>query len=117
MSGVRKRVMNINVILNKSSFFKHTFYGYANLIIGQHRIHNLRDNDKQFSITQILLHFKFIKPNLKEFFIKRVEHNQDWENSKEYRAYLKYISEHTFNLYDPEYSICIEDTQPTFSFI
>jgi hypothetical protein len=116
-SGVRKRVMNVDVCLTKASFFKYTFYKYAYVIIGQHRIDNLKNTDKKFSITQILLHFKFIKPNLKDVFAKRVKDNQDWLNSKDYRGYLKYINECKFNLYSPEYSLCIEDTEPVFSFI
>ena len=34
-----------------------------------------------------LLHFKFIKPHFQAFIEQRIDRNEDWDNSAEYRAY------------------------------
>jgi hypothetical protein len=119
-SGVRKRVFDIGALLEKKSFFKYTFACCGHHGPGYHRILNHRKDDKHikcvkfYNDTQILLHFKYIKPNLKEIFTERVKQNQDWNNSLEYRAYE--TIEH-FNLFHPEHSLCINENEPNFSFI
>jgi hypothetical protein len=44
---------------------------------------------KYYSTMCVLGHFKFIKPNIFEYFKKRVNRNQDWGESDEYRNYLE----------------------------
>jgi hypothetical protein len=116
-SGVRKRTMNVKACLHKKSFFKYTFFCCANLNVGYHTI-NIKNKEHTcvsfYNNTQILLHYKFIKPNLKEFFNNRIKQNQDWNNSIEYK---KYSETENYNFYDPEFSLCIDDTKPYFSFI
>jgi len=113
-NNLRKRVMKINVCLEKKSFFKYNFYDDNYISEGWHFIHKYNEKNSviYFSKTQYLLHFKFIKPNLKEVFSKRVENNQDWNNSCEYIEYCKHEN---YNFYDPEYSLCIFDVEPLFN--
>lgn len=119
-SGVRKRVFAIGALLEKKSFFKYTFACCGHHSPGYHRILNHckgiehRKCVKYYNSTQLLLHFKYIKPNLKAVFTERVKQNQDWNNSLEYKAYE--TVEH-FNLFHPEHSLCINEHDPKFSFI
>jgi hypothetical protein len=115
-SGVRKRTMNVNAFLKKVSFFKYDFSCCNKLNIGHHCLNNFANHDcaKFYKYTQILFHFKFIKPELKKFFNECVNNNQYWNNSIEYKNYLD--SEH-YNFYDPKYSLCINDKKPEFTFI
>jgi hypothetical protein len=116
-NGVRKRTMNVGAFLRKFSLFKYTFYDHCSISSGYHHI-NFIDKDytliKYSKTTQILLHFKFIKPNLHKFFEERVKNNQDWNNSIEYK---RYCEKRNYNFYSPDHSLCIEDTPPTFTFI
>ena len=115
-SGVRKRTMNVSACLYKISFFKYEFECCNKIVTGHHCLFNFADHDcvKYYEKTQFLLHFKFIKPELKKFFSECVNNNQYWNNSIEYKNYLN--SKH-YNFYDPEISLCINDIKPNFSFI
>ena len=115
-SGLRKRVMDINVCLRKHAFFKYIFSGCYSLTTGCHQIQTLVETPciKKSKKTRILLHFKFIRPNLKELFEIRAREEQYWNNSIEYKTYCK---RNDYAFYDPAYSACIDDIKPTFSFI
>jgi hypothetical protein len=117
-SGVRKRTMNVCAFLKKKSFFKYTFSCCANINIGYHELNIYEYKHytciRFYNKTLILLHFKFIKPNLKDFFITRVQNNQDWNDNIEYR---KYANSPNYIFYNPEYSLCINEHSPSFSFI
>jgi hypothetical protein len=115
-SGVRKRCMNVDAWLQKVSFFKYTFSCCHIVNQGFHELHNISNHTciKYFNDIQILLHFKFIKPNLIEFFNDCVKNNQYWQNSKEYKEYLK---TNNYNFFNPKYSLSIKDTKPLFTFL
>jgi len=114
--SLRKRVMNINVCVRKHAFFKYIFSGCYSLTTGCHQINTIVDTKciKKSKQTRILLHFKFIRPNLQELFEQRAKEEQYWNNSIEYKAYCK---RNNYEFYDPECSACIDDVKPTFSFI
>ena len=101
--GIRKRVFGTENTITKTSLFKYTFYNNLELDVGYHLLkcrfcgelwrnkqdrHYLSENIKIYPVLNILLHFKFIKPNLMDFFTKRLKNNQDWDNSSEYQKYL-----------------------------
>ena len=120
--GMRKRILILKIILVKLVFFKYTFYNNLNLDVGYHllkcrfcgKFYNKNKPDKHYLPEKIkicpdiniLLHFKFIKPNLVDYFKKRIENNQDWNDCIEYKSYL-----HNFKniLYDSDYSIKYTD--------
>ena len=104
--GMRHRVFGAKrepVCLTKKSFFKYDFSETHKLSVGMHWLFpkdfikwNTYDNwnetnkyIKYYPDICVLGHFKFIKPNIDEFFNKRVERNQDWGNSNEYKNYIK----------------------------
>jgi len=91
--GMRKRVYNVTACLGKRSLIKYDFKEFE-LSVGCHWIIPKSDksnekNIKYYNDFSIIKHFKFIKPSLKSFFEERVERNQDWNNSEEYKNYLK----------------------------
>ena len=107
--GMRQRVFsqkpahNDSVCLNKKSFFKYTFYNSHLLSAGMHWLfpadfedwnyNNWNTANKHLSYSStihIIAHFKFIKPNLYDYIQLRIDRNQDWNNSEEYKTYLKY---------------------------
>lgn len=90
--GMRKRVYNVTACLGKRSLIKYDFK-YFQLSVGCHWLNPKSDesnkkNIKYYKDFAIIKHFKFIKPNLKSFFEERIERNQDWNNSDEYKHYL-----------------------------
>lgn len=107
--GMRHRVFGGNrdpVCLTKKSFFKYDFYKTHKLSVGMHWLFprdfdhtsdwsaykNWQDMNKRIRMSDDICtvgHFKFIKPNIYEYFNKRVDRNQDWDNSNEYRNYIK----------------------------
>ena len=88
--GVRNRLIGVNCWIIKRSLFYNdpqTYVGWGyHTITGVSRVHPR---------LEYLLHYKFIKPNFKEFIQKRINNNQDWNNSSEYKQYIdinpKYI--------------------------
>lgn len=115
--GVRHRWMsnetpsNDSVCLTKKSFFKFDFFDTHSLGVGMHWLfpldfidwsvyHDWSQSNKAlnfYSDIYILQHFKFIKPNVFDYFEERIERNQDWGNSIEYK---KYIDNKTDSFYD-----------------
>lgn len=106
--GMRHRVFGTNegserVSLTKKSFFKNEMYDTHTLSVGMHwwipsdftdwqnydkwdeSNKNLKFYDEIFAIG----HFKFLKPNIYEYFNYRVKRGQDWNDSEEYKKYLK----------------------------
>ncbi len=108
--GVRERVFDKIVCIHKFPFFKYNFHPLG-LAAGYHFFQLegevIKDSDKisLYEKPAVLLHFKFIKPNLKEFFEKRVKLNEDWDNSIEYKSYASVISNNSsIELFDENYS-------------
>jgi hypothetical protein len=53
----------------------------------------------------VLLHFKFIKPDLTGFIQTRIQNNEDWDDSAEYKAYQAVLKNSTaFSFLDEKYS-------------
>ena len=115
--GVRRRITSsrLKTPITKNSLFFNNFKNIK-LSHGYHSIWTLEDkkvtpqrleqnNLKPYSRMEYLLHFKFIKPNFHSFIQKRIENNQDWNNSLEYR---NYNSINLNNLYDTEYSVKLQ---------
>jgi hypothetical protein len=116
--GARQRIFNQcaadneSCCLNKKSFFINNFSDSHYLEVGMHWIlpHNFTTWDnhpdwnesintlKFYPKIQCMAHFKFVKPNLREFFKLRLDRNEDWGDSDEYKKYYdnftdKYYSE------------------------
>jgi hypothetical protein len=109
--GMRHRVFGANrepVCLTKKSFFKYDFFETHKLAVGMHWLlprdfdhtanlpwsayTNWPNKNKHIKLHPsicVLGHFKFIKPNIYEFFNERVKRNQDWGDSDEYKNYIK----------------------------
>jgi len=114
MGGVRERVFNKTVCIHKLPFFKYDFSPIG-VAAGYHFFQKeykdenivLMDSEfiRLFNQAALLLHFKFIKPDLKNFFQQRVSLNQDWDDSSEYKAYaMAFEEDPSINLYDENYS-------------
>ena len=121
--GMRSRVysgFDEPVCLNKKSFFYYDFYEKYELQVGMHWILPIDFKPttpscwdkylnwskcftdlRYYQSIKLLGHFKFIKPNLMDFFKKRVNQNQDWGDSKEYKHY---ISENKNTFFDESIS-------------
>lgn len=116
--GVRHRVFGENrepVCLTKKSFFKYNFYKTHKLSVGMHWLlpldfdhtepgawsaytkwSEMNRHIKFWPGIYGVAHFKFIKPDVYSFFKKRVDRNQDWDNSTEYKTYIKHQPESLF---------------------
>ena len=110
--GLRNRILPIDPCITKNSLFFNNFKNIK-LSFGYHSIWTLEDrrvstqrlqenNAKPYSRMEYLLHFKFIKPNFQSFIQRRIDNNQDWNNSLEYR---NYVSLNLNNLYDEKCSV------------
>ena len=102
---MRKRIFNTDNNISKVSFFKYIFHKKMNLSAGFHLLKKkisknfcpIAETDKYYILEDIkiypeiniLLHFKFIKPNLQKVFKTRILENQDWNDSSEYKSYLQ----------------------------
>lgn len=103
--GVRKRLYNLDCCISKRSFFFYDFHESHNLNAGYHIMihHNTEINNKlnYYNEAIVLLHFKYVKPQLKEIIKTRIKNNQDWDNSAEYKQYLKLYK---YNIHNSKYS-------------
>ena len=121
--GLRHTILNTNskptqssVCLTKKSFFHNTFSNTHYLDVGMHWIMPKDFTDwstyrnwktanleiRFFKEIQIICHFKYLRPNIKEWFQLRINRNQDWDNGTEYKKYIEYLND---SYYDEEYSI------------
>lgn len=115
---VNTTATNSSTCLSKRSFFKYTFYDECFLDVGMHWImphhpnsydHNWVDLDWEKHIRAVsyhkeliaIAHFKFAKPEIINVFKERVIRNEDWDNSQEYKQYIK---QEQLLLFDDEYS-------------
>ena len=104
---MRARVFETTVCIHKFPFCKFIFQplgvapGYH---VFQENNEVLRESDR-IRLHQgcgVLLHFKFIKPNLREFIKTRVHNNEDWEDSSEHHGYLeKFGPDPKIGFFDP----------------
>ena len=111
VGGVRNRLFGGKPCIQKMPFFKYDFYPLA----PSSGYHFFQENGKVLLDTDlirlhrdpgVLLHFKFIKPQIQSFIEQRVERNEDWNDSSEYRAYLETIGNDRIDIqfYDNHYS-------------
>ncbi len=110
IGGVRTRVTGTTPIIQKFPFFKYDFQplrfntGY-HFFQYQGKILARSDLIKLLPIPAVLLHFKFVKHNLLEVFKQGVANNQYWNNSSEYKLYVKALGDKKITtFYDPKYS-------------
>lgn len=107
--GSRQRIFNNcaadneSCCLNKKSFFINNMYDSHFLEVGMHWFlpNDFEDWDtysnweqslstlKFYPELQCMAHFKFVKPDLREFFKLRLDRNQDWGDSTEYKSYYE----------------------------
>ena len=110
IGGMRARVMGIVPWIQKFSFFKYNFYP-----VRHHRgYHMFQYNGKLLAKTNmiklfpfpaVLLHFKYVKHNLVEVFKEKVSCKQYWNDSYEYKFYLKVLEGKTnVSFYHKKYS-------------
>ena len=115
LNGKKKPNSN-SVCLTKKSLFKYNFYATHNLSVGMHWLlpndftcwwppekaySNWQETNKHLRINQqplVIAHFKYLKPNIKQVFQQRVDRNQDWNNSSEYKIYLSHLTTSYYNL-------------------
>ena len=131
--GLRHRAYGSDtepVCLTKKSFFKYDFYRTHELSVGMHFIlpidfnhadksewgtyKNSRSMCSQLKPHQNLClvgHFKFIKPNIYDFFNERVDRNEDWNNSEEYK---KYINSNKSTFYENGISVKYSYTESVY---
>lgn len=116
MGGIRKRVFNLNPCLKKKSFFLYNFSCCNKLQAGYHWLENFGNHTcvNYYEKYKIILHFKFIKPDLKKFYTDRVKMNQDWNESSEYKTYLE---QEEVSFYDDRYSLSFFDVPPELTFL
>jgi hypothetical protein len=111
VGGVRERVLGTMVCIHKFPLFKYDFYPLG-VAPGYHFFQSdgkvLRQSDKirLHGRTGVLLHFKFIKPGFKESIEQRIERNEDWDDSVEYKAYREALGteKNALELYDERFS-------------
>lgn len=108
--GVRQRVFDKMVCIHKFPFFKYNFKPLG-VAAGYHffqflgEITKNTDKIKLYEKPALLLHFKFIKPDLAGFFKRRVDLNQDWDDSSEYKSYAQKVTdEEAIIFFDKDYS-------------
>lgn len=106
--GMRQRVFwnekmtTEAVCLSKKSFFQYTFADSHRLSAGMHWLLPLDFKDWSYlnwdhasqnlcyhQNVLIIAHFKFVRADLNSYFETRLQRNQDWNNSEEYRIYLR----------------------------
>lgn len=109
--GVRQRVFahfpgpanNDSCCLVKKNIFKYTFYNTHRLSVGMHWIepydfvdwntytnwYNMNQITKYNPNLQLTHHFKFVEDDLQSYFQQRVDRGEDWNNSAEYKQYIR----------------------------
>lgn len=114
VGGMRKRVFDTAVCIHNFPFFRYDFYPIG-LAPGRHYFQRngeiLRSSDQIRLLPHpaVLLHFKFLKPDFRSFVMGRIRNNQDWNDSSEYHAYLRYLDDTgSLRLFDQKYSRRLE---------
>ena len=111
VGGVRNRLFGVKPCIQKMPFFRYDFPPLA----PSAGYHFFQENGKVLLESDlirphqdpgVLLHFKFIKPQFQSFIEQRVERNEDWNDSSEYRAYLEALRGDKIDIqfYDNRYS-------------
>ncbi len=103
--GMRKRIFNTDVCLQKVPLIKYSTWLKPKL--GIHRVLNARLSQ----IEGVLLHFKF-----DSLFAKKAkeesQRKEHWNEAAEYKQYLERLDkEDNFTIYDPMYSVRYENSR------
>ena len=125
-----KRPSSSSVCLSKKSFFKYDFYKTHQLSVGMHWIlpkdftcwwpperayrgwSETNQFLKFFKDVFVIAHFKYIKPNILDVFQIRIDRNQDWNNSSEYKTY---VNSATQSFLDSELSLVYENNSQLYN--
>lgn len=119
--GFRRRIFKIgdnaksSVCLNKKSFFYNDFYKTHELSVGMHWILPLRFDSwenydhkpwynqsiRYYKSQAAIAHLKFTNQDLVSHIKTRIQRNEDWDNSQEYKEYL---SKYTKAFYSDRFS-------------
>jgi len=120
ISNGQKKPNSSSVCLSKKSFFKYNFHKTHQLSVGMHWIlpkdftcwwppehayHGWAESNvflNFFKDIFVMAHFKYVKPDILNVFQARVDRNQDWNNSSEYRSYVNCA---TSSYFDPNLSV------------
>lgn len=92
VGGMRNRVFGVTVCLHKLPFFRYDFFPFE-VAAGCHyfafcnKVIDVSPKIRLYTRNGFLLHFKYLKPGFSDHVAERVHRNQDWNDSKEYRAY------------------------------
>jgi hypothetical protein len=124
VGGVRRRKFGVTACMQKFPLFKYDFSpigvapGYH---VFQHNGEVLFQSDKikLHRAPGVLLHFKFIKPQLIEFVDQRIDRNEDWDDSAEYRAYREALGskDNMLEFFDEKFSKRLEDIEDLRMFL
>jgi len=122
VGGVRNRVLGTTVCIHKLPFFRYDF-SPVGVAPGYHFFQRdgriLRQSDQIHLLEHpaVLLHFKFIKPYFKAFVERRLAHNEDWNDSAEYRSYSEVLkSRDSIRFWSPEFSKRLERAEDLSAF-
>jgi hypothetical protein len=122
VGGVRKRVLDSTVCIHKFPFFRYDFFP-ADVAPGCHlfkengQVLRVADKIRLHPSFAVLQHFKFIKPNFRQFVERRITNKQDWNDCSEYQKYLEALDvSGTLRLFDPRYSRRLESIEDLDSF-
>ena len=111
-----EKATNSSYCLHKKSFFKFDFHESHRLSVGMHwlfphafkswKFRSWNKYNKFISYNEnvnILAHFKFVKRDFEKYLEKRIERNQDWNQSNEYKTYEFNVSEFYSETYSEEF--------------
>jgi hypothetical protein len=88
--GVRTRLFKTNCTLTKRNFFKYDFYNNYNLSGGFHALLKKKDSNnlnidipclQYYNDINLILHFKFIKSNIKDELLIKINNNNKLTNT------------------------------------
>jgi len=134
VGGVRRRVLGAKVCINKFPFFKYDFHplevapGYHFFKVNG-KVQLQSDKISLFQQAGVLLHFKFLKPHLEDFFKTRVNESQcedvvsdgarhaarSWADENQQYAQL-FAHQGSVDFFDHHYSRLLKDVGDLSSF-
>ena len=102
--GVRSRVFNIKPSLQKISVLRYTG---NEILINDHFYYPWKLN-KTACLNAFLLHYKFLPGDLIKY-RQFANDGRHWNNSREYKEYVKILDMNIKNFYDKEHSALVDD--------
>lgn len=121
--GFRARYFNTSNILQKFPLVKNVFNN-SELRMGPHFFYQGKQAMIDSPIIRLhkphslLLHYKFLKPDILGYLVEQVENNEHWNNSEEYRKYYNVLKNRSqIDFYDSHYSMQYKDTSSFQDFL